>query len=184
MTLYRQTTLPVMDLTDVTSSGLLAFLASTIEIAVSISIACLPFLRAIWKATTGRGSGASDSSFNNRYGHSGLSSSKNHQYSSRRSGVGGGSSGANSLGFGHRSLKSDGFGPLPDDSSEIQLRTVHTESAVPGQDTKITANASNTVGDEEAGFAVHGRSRGGSGGLVVKVETMWNVETSPAELPR
>lgn len=183
MTLYRQTTLPVMDLTDVTSSGLLAFLASTIEIAVSISIACLPFLRAIWKASTGRGSGASGSSFNNRYGHSGLSSSKNHHYSSR-SGGGGGGSGANSLGFSHRSHKSDGFGPLPDDSSEIQLRSVHTEPTVPGQDTKITADASATAGDEEAGFAVHGRSRGGSGGLVVKVETVWNVETSPAELPR
>lgn len=207
MTLYRQTTLPVMDLTDVTSSGLLAFLASTIEIAVSISIACLPFLRAIWRASAGQGSGGSGSSFANRYGpHSGTSlSGKNvHQYSTRSGtgasggGVGGnnrGSSNGGLGGFGHRSLKSDGFSPLPDDSSEIQLRSIHHHQVeptqAPGQGaTKITAEAGGAAAgndDLEAGFAGvhhHGRGRGGSGGgLVVRVETVWNVETSPADLP-
>lgn len=163
MTLYRQTTLPGMDLTDVTSSGLLAFLASTIEIAVAISIACLPFLRALWRASSG-GRGKGSSSSNNYHHGSGY--------------AGGGSSGLN-FGRGARSPKTDGFGHLPDDSSEIQLRPV--AEGARGQGTKISADGSAVtgLGDEEEAYAGAGK-----GGLVVKVETRWDVETSPAGLPQ
>lgn len=146
VTLYRQTTLPVMDLTDVTASGLLAFLASTIEIAVAISIACLPFLRALWK-------GAASS----RQGGSGGGS---HHFNS------GGSSGLN---FGRKSLKSDGFGQLPDDSSEIRLHPIERKR----HDATCKISADTGAMDEEA-------YSGAETGLVVKVETEWNVESMPA----
>lgn len=95
VTLYRQTTLGDLDLTDITSSGLLAFLASTIEIAVAICIACLPFLKALWGSISSQRGGSS-----------------NH-YDSCES---------RALKNGRRTLKSDGFGHLPDDSSEIRLQ--------------------------------------------------------------
>lgn len=95
VTLYRQTTLGNLDLTDITASGLLAFLASTIEIAVAICIACLPFLRALWGSMSSQRGGSS-----NNYDSCGSKGLKN----------------------GRRTLKSDGFGHLPDDSSEIRLQ--------------------------------------------------------------
>ncbi|KAJ0104026.1 hypothetical protein J7T55_009691 [Diaporthe amygdali] len=101
VTLYRQTTLGNMDLTDITSSGLLAFLASTIEIAVAICIACLPFLRALWGSLSSQRGG----------------SSNNYE-----------SCGSRGLANGRRTLKSDGFGHLPDDSSEIRLQPVEPNS--------------------------------------------------------
>lgn len=101
VTLYRQTTLGNMDLNDITASGLLAFLASTIEIAVAIGIACLPFLRALWGSMSTQRGG----------------SSKNYD-----------SCGSKGLASGRRTLKSDGFGHLPDDSSEIRLQPMGTTS--------------------------------------------------------
>ena len=86
-----------MDLNDITASGLLAFLASTIEIAVAICIACLPFLRALWGSISSqRGS-----------------SSNNYDSCESRA-----------LKNGRRTLKSDGFGHLPDDDSEIRLQPI------------------------------------------------------------
>jgi len=101
VTLYRQTTLGYMDLKDITASGLLAFLASTIEIAVAICIACLPFLRALWGSISSQRGGSS-----NNYD----------------------SCGSRGLTNGRRTLKSDGFGHLPDDSSEIRLQPMEPSS--------------------------------------------------------
>ncbi|KAH8742939.1 integral membrane protein [Diaporthe sp. PMI_573] len=101
VTLYRQTTLGDMDLKDITASGLLAFLASTIEIAVAICIACLPFLRALWGSISSQRGGSS-----NNYD----------------------SCGSRGLTNGRRTLKSDGFGHLPDDSSEIRLQPLSPSS--------------------------------------------------------
>lgn len=159
-----------MDLTDVTSSGLLAFLASTIEIAVAISIACLPFLRALWRASSTKG----------------FSSSNNNHYHHHGSGSGGvdrsGASGHHfSLGASGRSPKSDGFGHLPDDSSEIQLRPVGLGEGPVGQDTRIFAGASSPGvggGHEEEEEEEEAYAGVGKRGLVVKVETRWDVETS------
>lgn len=145
VTLYRQTTLPVMDLTDVTSSGLLAFLASTIEIAVAIVIACLPFLRPLcWGAAS------------SRHGGSGGSSNYHIDVSSGRN-------------FGRKSLKSEGFGQLTNASSEIRLHPIDRSR----QDTTCNISADTRTMDEE----VH---TGAERGLVVKVETRWNVESLPA----
>lgn len=186
VTLYRQTTLPRMDLTDVTSSGLLAFLASTIEIAVAISIACLPFLRALWRASSCKGS--SSNTYQNSSGYAGGGGGGGY-YGSGYGGGGGSSRGAGrsgggvsvSFSRGTRSPKSDGFGHLADDSSEIQLRPVVGGEGSLGQDTTIFAGAragaaAAAVGDEDDDEVAYAGA--GKGGLVVKVETRWDVETS------
>lgn len=116
VTLYRQTTLPSMDLTDVTSSGLLAFLASTIEIAIAISIACLPFLRALWHRGSSHHGGSS-----NNYEMSGSSGAKH----------------------GKRLMKSDGFGHLPGDS---ESRLQHVEHYNPNTQISAAATGTDEEG--------------------------------------
>lgn len=149
-----------MDLNDVTYSGLLAFLASTIEIAVAISIACLPFLRVLWRSSPANSTKGSSAN-NYHLGSGGFGS----EYARPGS----------ALHFcrGSRRHESEGFGHLRDDSSEIQLRPV-AEGQI-GQDTRISAGPNAVASDEEAGYKCPGK-----GGLVVKVETRWDVESSPA----
>lgn len=104
VTLYRQTTPGKIDLTDITASGLLAFLVCTIEIAVAICIACLPFMRALWGSMSSQRGGSS-----NNYD----------------------SCGSRGLANGRRRLKIDGFGHIRDDSSEIRLRPIDPNGGRP-----------------------------------------------------
>lgn len=53
VTIYRQTLLPSLDATNPTGTGLLAFLFSTVEIGVAVSLACVPFLRPLFRGTFG-----------------------------------------------------------------------------------------------------------------------------------
>ena len=48
-----QTLLPALDATNPTGTGLLAFLFSTVEIGVAVSLACVPFLRPLFRGTFG-----------------------------------------------------------------------------------------------------------------------------------
>ncbi|KAI4592690.1 hypothetical protein KJ359_010592 [Pestalotiopsis sp. 9143b] len=62
VTIYRQCLLPSLDATNPTGTGLLAFLFSTVEIAVAVSLACVPFLRPFFRGTFG-GSSADNSKY-------------------------------------------------------------------------------------------------------------------------
>lgn len=53
VTIYRQTLLPNLDATNPTGTGLLAFLFSTVEIGVAVSLACVPFLRPLFRGSFG-----------------------------------------------------------------------------------------------------------------------------------
>ena len=85
-----------MDAANPTGTGLLAFLFSTVEIGVAVSLACVPFLRPLFRGTFG-------SSNRSRPEASGYKFS----------------------GKGDKPTRSQGFDELPDDASEIQLHPVN-----------------------------------------------------------
>ncbi|KAI1844735.1 hypothetical protein JX266_009191 [Neoarthrinium moseri] len=97
VTIFRQTLLPHLDAANPTGTGLLAFLFSTVEIAVAVSLACVPFLRPFFKSTFGS---------ENRSKYQADTSS--YSYSNK----------------GTKNHRSQGFNELEDDGSEIQLQPV------------------------------------------------------------
>ncbi|KAK8022445.1 hypothetical protein PG993_013212 [Apiospora rasikravindrae] len=97
VTIYRQTLLPSLDATNPTGTGLLAFLFSTVEIGVAVSLACVPFLRPLFRGTFGSSSNRSHPTPESAYSYSKKGSSK---------------------------PRSQGFNELGDGGSEIQLSPV------------------------------------------------------------
>ncbi|KAH8655219.1 hypothetical protein BX600DRAFT_482824 [Xylariales sp. PMI_506] len=103
ITIYRQTTLPSLEFTDMTYSGLLATVLSGIEPTVAIIVACVPFLRPIFG---GKGDSKSSSNYNlSQSGHIGFSKKARSSNNSRNR----------------------QFEEIDDDSSDIQLRPVNGE---------------------------------------------------------
>lgn len=102
VTIFRQTLLPGLDATNPTGTGLLAFLFSTVEIGVAVSLACVPFLRPLFRGTFG-------SSNRSRPEASG------YKFSSK----------------GDKPSRSQGFDELADDASEIQLHPVGGAAPAP-----------------------------------------------------
>lgn len=99
VTIFRQTLLPHLDATNPTGTGMLAFLFSTVEIGVAVSLACVPFLRPLFRGTFGSSNGSNKA--NNSSG--GYILSNSHPKRVRRS---------------------QGFDELNDNASEIPLHTV------------------------------------------------------------
>ncbi|KAF3019292.1 hypothetical protein E8E14_007980 [Neopestalotiopsis sp. 37M] len=104
VTIYRQTLLPSLDNANPTGTGLLAFLFSTVEIAVAVSLACVPFLRPLFRGTFG-GSSADNSKYK---------TDRSYAFSNR----------------GTKANRSQGFKELEDDGSEIQLQPVDPEREI------------------------------------------------------
>ncbi|KAK8076145.1 hypothetical protein PG994_003417 [Apiospora phragmitis] len=110
VTIYRQTLIPSLDATNPTGSGLLAYLFSTVEVGVAVSLACVPFLRPLFRGTLGSTSDRSRSTTD-----SGFNFSK--KRSSRRS-----------------KPRNQGFNELGDsEGSEIQLSPVNMGNAPAAQ---------------------------------------------------
>ncbi|KAK8057257.1 hypothetical protein PG996_011194 [Apiospora saccharicola] len=105
VTIYRQTLLPSLDATNPTGTGLLAFLFSTVEIGVAVSLACVPFLRPLFRGTFG---------------------------SSNRSETPGSAYAYSKKGTGSSKPRSQGFAELGDEggASEIQLSPVNIDNAM------------------------------------------------------
>ncbi|ETS84625.1 hypothetical protein PFICI_02650 [Pestalotiopsis fici W106-1] len=104
VTIYRQTLLPSLDNANPTGTGLLAFLFSTVEIAVAVSLACVPFLRPLFRGTFG-GSSADNSKYK---------TDASYAFSNK----------------GTKAHHSQGFKELEDDGSEIQLQPVDLEREI------------------------------------------------------
>lgn len=102
VTIFRQTLLPGLDATNPTGTGLLAFLFSTVEIGVAVSLACVPFLRPLFRGTFGSSNRSRPEASDYKF------SSKN-----------------------DKPPRSQGFDELPDDASEIQLRAVRAAATPP-----------------------------------------------------
>lgn len=100
--MYRQSLLPKLDVNNQTGSGVLVYLLTAVEIAVATALACVPFLRPLFKGMFG--STNDRSNYNNN--PSGYASG--YAFSTK----------------GTKNWAQSGFDELKDDSSVIQLKKV------------------------------------------------------------
>ena len=131
VTIYRQATLPNLYFEDMTYTGVLSTIFTGIEPSVALSLACVPFLRPLIRGKKGKGTGTD----NSQYASSTL----------RNTGL-------------SETGRSRGFKELHDDSSEIQLRPMGSDSP------KYEADVSQGEGKQPAG----------SGGAIL-VKKGWTV---------
>ncbi|KAK1751358.1 hypothetical protein QBC47DRAFT_364381 [Echria macrotheca] len=147
VTIYRQVTLPYLHFEDMTYTGVLATIFTGIEPAVALSLACIPFLRPLVKSGILR-STTSDS-----------------RYPSRTLGSKGpvGSSG-------NRPFKE-----ISDDSSEVQLRPLGSDSLK--YEAEVSREDSNSEGHGDAAA----KKPAGSGAILVSKG--WNIVSSGKRSP-